>query len=119
MSRFGRIPGFCQFLMEKKDFAVEMKALYDFLYFLMHTRPFEGISNYNKTNLLGIYIFKVDNKNTRARYETCLKLKLKNEYIRATVVFIINFEGIIYQVLAFLLLTLNIEMTDGNAACAF
>ena len=44
--------------------------------------PFDVISNYNKTNLLGM--FKVDNKNTRTRYVTCLKLKLKNKYIRTT-----------------------------------
>ena len=35
------------------------------------------ISNYNKTNLINIYMFKVGNKNTRTRYEACLKLKFK------------------------------------------
>ena len=38
MSKFpnGCFPGFFQFCMEKKEFAVEMKRLYDFPYFLMH-----------------------------------------------------------------------------------
>ena len=46
-----RFRGFCQFCMEKKEFAVEMKTLYDFPNFLMHIRPFGKISNHNKTNL--------------------------------------------------------------------
>ena len=61
-----------------------MKTLYNFAYILIGIRPFDVISNYNKTNLLGIYMFKVDNKNTRAKYEVCLKLKLKNKYTRTT-----------------------------------
>ena len=47
----GPFPGFCQFHMEKKEFAVEMKTLYDFPYVLMHISPFNEISNYKKTNL--------------------------------------------------------------------
>ena len=37
MSRLScsRFPGFCQFHMEKKEFAIEMKALHDFPYFLI------------------------------------------------------------------------------------
>ena len=31
-----------------------------------------------------MYMIKVDNKNTRAKCETCLKLKLKNKYTRMT-----------------------------------
>ena len=53
MSRFpnDRFVGFCQFCMEKKEFAVEMKTLYDFPELLMHIRPFDEISNKNKTSL--------------------------------------------------------------------
>ena len=29
-------------------------------------------------------MFKIGNKNTRTRYETCLKLKLKNKYTKMT-----------------------------------
>ena len=61
-----------------------MKTLYNFAYFLIGVRPFGAISNYNKENLLDIYMFKVDNKNTTAKYEVCLKLKLKNKYTRTT-----------------------------------
>ena len=37
MPRFSnsRFPGFCQFRMEKKEFAIEMKRLHDFPYFLI------------------------------------------------------------------------------------
>ena len=77
MPRFpnDRFSGFCKFHIEKKSFAVEINTLYHFLYFLLHIRPFVMISNYNKTNLINIYMFKVGNKNTRTRYEACLKLK--------------------------------------------
>ena len=68
-----RFPGFFQYRMEKNEFAVEMKTLYDFPYFLIHVRPFDVISSYSK----GIYMMKVDKKKTRTRCETCLKLKLK------------------------------------------
>ena len=61
-----------------------MKTLYDFPFFLMHIRSFDVISNYKKTNQLVIYMFKVENTNTRTRYETCLKLKLKNKYTITT-----------------------------------
>ena len=60
-----------------------MKNLYDFPYSLMCTRPFDEISNYNKTNL-GICLFKGYNKNIRTRYETCVKLKLKNKNTKTT-----------------------------------
>ena len=76
----GCFPVFCQFCMEKKEFAEEMKNLYDFS--LMHIRPFDENFNYNKKTLLGVYLFKVNNKNIRTRYETCLKLNLKNKYTR-------------------------------------
>ena len=45
--------------------------------------PFDLISNYNMTNL-GTYMLEVDNRNTRTRCETCLKLKLKNKFTRTT-----------------------------------
>ena len=42
----GSFPGF---RMEKKELVQEMKHLYDFPCFLMHIRPSDEISNYNKT----------------------------------------------------------------------
>ena len=50
----------------------------------MHIKPFDVISYYNKTNLLGIYMFRVDNKCTITKYKTSLKLKLENKYTRKT-----------------------------------
>ena len=108
MPRFpnDRFLGFCQFYMEKKEFADE-----DIVWFSI--RPFDVISNYNETNLLDMYMLKVDNKNTRLRHETCLKLKLKSKYTRKTLsngalLSIVKFEHISYLVLVFLLWTLNI-----------
>ena len=57
-----RFPGFFQFCMEKKEIVVGMKTLYDFSYFLMHIRPFDEISNYNK----GIYMIKFDKKTLKS-----------------------------------------------------
>ena len=64
----GRFPRFCLFRMQKEESALAMKNLYNFPYSLMHIRPSE------------ISMFKGNNKNIRTRYETCLKLKLKNKY---------------------------------------
>ena len=43
-----RLPGICQFRMEKKEFAVEMKTFYDFRYLLMHS-DFQLQQDNNKT----------------------------------------------------------------------
>ena len=61
-----------------------MKTLYDFSYFLMHIRPFGVFLITIRQKLFGVYMFKVDTKNSRTRYETCLKLKLKNKYTKIT-----------------------------------
>ena len=53
---------FFQFPMEKKDSALEMETLYDFLSLLTHIRPFDVISHQNKANLPDTYMSKVDNK---------------------------------------------------------
>ena len=60
-------------------------------------------------NPAGIYLLKVNNRNTRARCEICLKLKLKTpkeRQWRRSSIFTINVEHISH--LVFLLLTLNI-----------
>ena len=59
---------------------------------------------------VGIYLLKVNNRNTRSRSEICSKLTIKTpewRHWRRSVVFIINFEQISHVVLVFLLLTLN------------
>ena len=55
-------------------------------------------------------MFKVNNKNTRTRCETCSKLTIKTPGQRqwpSSGVFIVNFEHILHHVLVFLLLTLG------------
>ena len=51
---------------------------------------------------VGIYLFKVNNTNTRARCKICSKFTIKISGI-----FIVNFEHISHLVLVFILLTLN------------
>ena len=68
-----------------------MKTLYDSPNFLIYMRPFDMISNSKKTNLLGIYKFKIGNKNTGTRRETCLKSKLKNIDTRMTLSVVFHF----------------------------
>ena len=58
----------------------------------------------------GIYLLKVNNRNTRTRCEICSKLTIKTperRQWRSSGVFIVNFEHISHLVLMFLLLTLN------------
>ena len=55
----------------------------------------------------GIYLLKVNNKNTTTRREICTKLTIKND---TNGVFIVNFVHISHLVLVFLLLTLNRQM---------
>ena len=57
-----------------------------------------------------IYLFKVNNRNTRKSCEICLKLTIKTleqRYWRRSEVFIVNFEHISHLFLVFLLLTLS------------
>ena len=58
----------------------------------------------------GIYLFKVNNRNTRTRCEICSKLTIntpERRQCRRSGVFIVSFEHISHLVLVFLLLTLN------------
>ena len=58
----------------------------------------------------GNSMFKVHNKNTRTKCETCSKLTIKTPELRnwrRSGVFIVNFKHISHPVLVFLLLTLN------------
>ena len=52
----------------------------------------------------GIYLLKVNNRNTRTRCEICSKLTIKKPERR---IFIVNSEHISHLALVFLLLTLN------------
>ena len=58
----------------------------------------------------GNYVFKLNNRNTRARCEICSKLTIKTperRHWRLSDVFIVNFEHISHLVLVFLSLTLS------------
>ena len=58
----------------------------------------------------GIYVLKVNNRNTRTSCEICSKLTIKTperRHCRCSGVFIVNFEHISHLALVFLLLTLN------------
>ena len=57
-----------------------------------------------------IYLFKVNNRNTRKKCEIYLKLTTKAPERRKSDVFIVNFEHISHLFLVFLLLTLNKQM---------
>ena len=59
----------------------------------------------------GIYLLKVNNRNTRTRCEICSKFTIKipqRRQWRLSGIFIVNFEHISHFVLKFLLLNLNI-----------
>ena len=66
----------------------------------------------------GIYLLKVNNRHIRTRCEICWKLTIKTPERRPwsrSGVFIVNFQHISHHVLVFLLLTLNMQLSAGNA----
>ena len=73
-----------------------------------------SLSLWNLT--VGIYLLKVNNRNTRTRCEVCSKLTIKTPELcqwRHSGVFIVNFKHISPLVLVFLLLTLNMQLPAG------
>ena len=67
----------------------------------------------------GIYLLKVNNRNTRKSSEICSKLIIKTPYRRhwyRSGVYV-NFEHISDLVLVFLLLILNMSLTAGSCPC--
>ena len=68
-------------------------------------------------NSVGIYLLKINNRNIKARCETCSKLTIKVPEWRQwclSAIFIVNFEHISHLVLLFLLLTLNMKLPAEN-----
>ena len=63
----------------------------------------------------GIYLLKVNNRNTRTRCKICSELikTLKRCHWRRSRVFIVNFEHISHFFLVFLLLTSNMQLPAG------
>ena len=70
-----------------------------------------------RANIASIYLFKVNIRNTRTRYDICSKLTIKTPEQRhwsRSVVIIITFEHMLYLVPVFLLLNLNMQLSAGN-----
>ena len=65
---------------------------------------------------VGIYLLKINNRNTRARYEICSKLTIntpERHQEQRSGVFIVNFEYISHLALVFLLITWNMYLPTG------
>ena len=67
-------------------------------------------------NPAGIYLFKLNKKNTRTMCEVCSKLTIKTTKWRRSGVFIVNFEQISHTVLVFPFLTLNKKILSGKTS---
>ena len=70
----------------------------------------------------GIYLFKVNYKNTRTSCDICSKLTINNKDTRRTplvisAVFIVNFEHISHFVLVILLLTFEHVIASWVSTC--
>ena len=84
-------------------------------YFNRFQRNLKTLDNFRlkwvkRRNPAGIFLLKVNNRNTRTRQEICSNFTIKTPtrcYWRRSIVFIVNFEYISQLVLVFLLLTLN------------
>ena len=65
--------------------------------------------------LAGIYLLKVNKRNTRTKCDICLKLTIKTpeRHWRRSGIFIVNFEHISHLALVFVLLNLNMELLAG------
>ena len=78
---------------------INKSFLYQFYFYRCHS--------FNQAIPANIYLFKVNNRNTRKRCEICSKLTIKTPERRRFGVFFANFEHISHFFLVFLLLTLN------------
>ena len=69
-------------------------------------------------NPAGIYLLKVNNRNTRTRCKICSKLTIKipeRRHWSRSGVFIVNFEQMSHLVLVFVLLPLNMQLPAGKS----
>ena len=93
------------FYKEKKLYFV-IRRFYSFYNLQFHSTLFFEATSRNPG---GIYLFKINNANTRARCEICSKLTIKTEQSHwpHSGVFVFNFGYISHLALVFLLLTLS------------
>ena len=111
---YWKAPFFEQFILSQN---IEWLVVSVAIYFVTFLLLYELIQNQNispQTWNKGvfpacIYLLKVNNRNTRSKCKLCSKWTIEQR----SGVFIINFEHISHLVLAFLLLTLNMKLTDG------
>ena len=81
----------------------------------LNLRLDEKLNHKTADNPAGIYLLKVNNKNTKTRCEICSKLTIKTlRHWRHSGVFVVNFEHISHLALVFLLLTLNMQLPTGG-----
>ena len=69
-----------------------------------------SLNPFQDTVPAGIYLLKVNNRNTRTRCKICSKITIKipeRRHWHRSGIFIVNFEHILHLVLVFLLLTLS------------
>ena len=102
------VPGcFCTNPTTKYMFKVTRKCCTEFVLIVFKVN--NGKTKTKKFFPASIYLFNVNNRNSRKRYEICSKLTTKKSQWRRcrSGVFIINFEHISHLFLEFLLLTLN------------
>ena len=74
----------------------------------------------SRANPAGIYLLKVNNRNTRARYEICSKLTIiisERRQWRPSSIFMVNFEHISHLVLVFYIV--NFEHVIAGRECSF
>ena len=93
----------------KKHAELNFELLKSFPILLDFFTFFSNISS--EVNSVGIYLLKINNRNTRTMCDKCSKLIIKTPEPRQwplSGVFIVNFKHILLLILVFLLLTLNI-----------
>ena len=91
-----------------EQFYFAQAPLLKFLFQNENIKIISKIVNLKKIHFpAGMYLLKVNNKNTRTRCEICSKLTIKIPEQTPSGIFIVNLEHISHHVLVFLLLTLG------------
>ena len=118
VSSYGSTFSFCKYfkISQKTKFAVIESPTWtiDVITIIIQRR----VSHFSRLKrfLAGVYLLKVNNRNTRTRHEICSKLTTKRpervHWSRSSVL-VVNFEHTSHLILVFLLLTLNMQLPAG------